>query len=499
MKFHADSQSIQLKSNSYIKFWENIRIVDVFVLFLLPVLVFIPFIEEINLLARVIIAAALAAAAWWYPFIKKMSKGNIQLINSCNLLAAGFTLLFIFPGVYITIFYERFERLRPQLFDYYPQSLARISLAGFSFIFGYHLLASKRKSPCTKKVIINKKRIYLIVFVLSILSWLVRLWLLSTGTFFHIHKSDFQFSNYGILAIAFTFIDIEYLSLLTFFIMGIKGKSKKLLIIPVILLSSVFFWYLLSGQRSEILRHIIAVMVCIFLYKTINFKKLLIFLSVIFIIFVAIMSVMETYTILVHNIDVDVSSVNIIDGISNLAEARRVMDTLSYSTLSPLDKTIQRLGDIRSMGVLYPQVPETIGYIYGSSYWGILFTFIPHSIWPSKPDFEIRGEIMKRALPMQYASSPLTLVGEAYVNFSFPGIIIVFILIGMMARQFDDFVLPRAKENPWWGGLLAVMGYRLVWTSLVLGQMVSPILRMMVVTYFFSILTTKTINNKKIR
>ena len=159
--------------------------------------------------------------------------------------------------------------------------------------------------------------------------------------------------------------------------------------------------------------------------------------------------------------------------------------------LSPIHKLFSRLGDIRSLGAIYKAVPENIDYGYGNTYYGIPLTFIPRIIWPSKPSYGESARIMRKAIPGDHASSPLTLVGEAYQNFSYPGVLLVFFIIGIIGKATDRTLIYWAFKNPWWGALLASMGYRIIWVSCLLGQIISPILRLAVVIMIICLFTRR--------
>src|SRR5690606_8872815 len=79
------------------------------------------------------------------------------------------------------------------------------------------------------------------------------------------------------------------------------------------------------------------------------------------------------------------------------------------------------------------KVPEQVGFLYGRSYLSIPFIFIPSAIWGSKP--EAGGKLVA----IHIYGNPLTgippgAVGEAYWNFSYLGIPIIFAIYGTILR-----------------------------------------------------------------
>jgi hypothetical protein len=102
----------------------------------------------------------------------------------------------------------------------------------------------------------------------------------------------------------------------------------------------------------------------------------------------------------------------------------------------------------------------TGGPLLGKSYIGALAAAIPRSLWEGKP----RGAgslYAQRFLgqPMQGVSIPVSPVAEAYWNFGVPGVVIMFLLTGILLRRVFEFFW-RHYPNP-----LAVCFYALFVTT----------------------------------
>ncbi|MGD6980984.1 O-antigen polymerase [Citricoccus sp. CH26A] len=78
---------------------------------------------------------------------------------------------------------------------------------------------------------------------------------------------------------------------------------------------------------------------------------------------------------------------------------------------------------------------DTVGHTLGQQLLGAVFFFIPRSIWPTKATDT--GVVVGTAMnaPNTNLSSPLWL--EVWVDFSWPGVIVAFVLLGMLLRRCD--------------------------------------------------------------
>lgn len=80
--------------------------------------------------------------------------------------------------------------------------------------------------------------------------------------------------------------------------------------------------------------------------------------------------------------------------------------------------------------------PNTYDYLYGSSYWRILLTFVPRFIYPDKP-YDTQNLIGSIFFPLTPGMTiPPGVNGDAYINFGLLGII-VFIFHGLIFSWID--------------------------------------------------------------
>ena len=111
--------------------------------------------------------------------------------------------------------------------------------------------------------------------------------------------------------------------------------------------------------------------------------------------------------------------------------------------------------------VVVAQVPSRADYLYGESYLGVIFFWLPRAIWPDKP----RGAgalYSERILGFEYGATsiPIGAVAEAYWNFSYPGVVIAFLLFGGFHKWLALIFLAYYRRLPglWPAYILTVTG-----------------------------------------
>ena len=96
---------------------------------------------------------------------------------------------------------------------------------------------------------------------------------------------------------------------------------------------------------------------------------------------------------------------------------------------------------------VYPilaEVPQEIDYLYGKSYLAALTVWIPRGLWPEKPGL-IDGMVGETFYGADVGIPPGP-IGEAYWNFGYIGIPIIFILFGIFHRLLYSFLSKNNSE-----------------------------------------------------
>jgi hypothetical protein len=100
------------------------------------------------------------------------------------------------------------------------------------------------------------------------------------------------------------------------------------------------------------------------------------------------------------------------------------------------------------------KVPDPIPFRFGGSYVVQICAPIPRFIWPAKPSLdtgiqlaEVRGEVDKRT-GQAYYTRCAGILGEMYLNFGLPGLVLLNIFGGWLVRGWDRIPLRFARSLP---------------------------------------------------
>lgn len=91
------------------------------------------------------------------------------------------------------------------------------------------------------------------------------------------------------------------------------------------------------------------------------------------------------------------------------------------------------------------RVPEDVGFLYGKSYLENIYRFIPRYFWPDKP--RGIGVQANATFVGGYWGMPVGSVGEAYWNGHIPGVILVYMLAGIVMRYFARLLLANPRST----------------------------------------------------
>jgi oligosaccharide repeat unit polymerase len=118
-----------------------------------------------------------------------------------------------------------------------------------------------------------------------------------------------------------------------------------------------------------------------------------------------------------------------------------------------VDQFISEFGQFDWMVIVEDLVPKTLPYQKGVTFLHLFTQAIPRAIWPAKPD------------PIEYtitwlvhgvrSGSPFTIIGELFLNFKIPGIVVGMLIFGILARALYSY-LGRHRDDP---GVVLLYGY----------------------------------------
>jgi hypothetical protein len=114
-------------------------------------------------------------------------------------------------------------------------------------------------------------------------------------------------------------------------------------------------------------------------------------------------------------------------------------NTVGSGNFLPLERT----------ALIIDQMPKRGDWLLGKSYFSVFFAPIPRSIWHEKPEIGL-GLFIKRELYGRRTAAngyPPGLLGEAFINFGFPGLIAIPLLAGALLKLFLNSFKPLLGKN----------------------------------------------------
>lgn len=408
--------------------------------------------------------------------------GIFILISSRTFIAIGFTLMFALPSIYFGIFPWNFRGYE-DFTSYYGSVLLMTIITGIPFV-GQSLFRPLRVKlgidNSNHDPLINLKRLprrfVILVGLIFVTGILAKLHQISTGSFFHLNRTPYQFEQYEIFVFISNFSDYFILSGLFLLALGFKKKVLRYVWLGYGIVGIELGVGLMTGRRVLVLQLVFQLVVlkiaCGWRPKLRHAMAIL--LGVVFLI-----PMMERYSILIYDIDpAKLLSVSEMKEYYRLSYQKR-----GDSIKDEMDKVMERLGDIRGPAAVYSVIPESIEHQWGKTYRYLLFFFIPRIIWHDKPDPREIADYTKIAIPYDPGSSPLSWVGESYLNFSWYGVFMIGCIMAFVTRRLDRWFLPRIESNVIWAVLWAAFSFRFVWVSLPLSTLFSEFLILFAVMF----------------
>ena len=316
-----------------------------------------------------------------------------------------------------------------------------LTLMGFIFFtLGYLFYSYKPFVSNKKPVIWNLKKLNLLSFILSFISFIslikfvisskVNLLLVTLQTFSSYRGVSEDLSDYN--ANGFLRVLIQ-LSIIVFYINYVHFKksqnktfSNKFYLIFSFLISLLFFFF--TQSRSGVMFLFIN---CFLINYYLNFnkfsyKRLLVLFSVVVLFF---------------------SFMTSIRGGSGFDLKDAVQDSF-FSVLDPLVANNGGIDTSKTAHIMN-YVDKHNDFKYGSGYLFIFSSFIPRAIWPNKPvniDTEV-GMKVYNATSYGTGAVPPGLIAESYWNFGYLGILIIPFIVGIFTRRIHNYFKIINNDN----------------------------------------------------
>jgi oligosaccharide repeat unit polymerase len=103
---------------------------------------------------------------------------------------------------------------------------------------------------------------------------------------------------------------------------------------------------------------------------------------------------------------------------------------------------LSRFYGVESLALVLQHVPSSFPFKFGETFLELFIQPIPRFLWPDKPlSIGLQfTQIFTRTQYSSYTSSALSLPGEFYMNFGLPGILLGFVVLGIIARFIYEYL-----------------------------------------------------------
>lgn len=227
-----------------------------------------------------------------------------------------------------------------------------------------------------------------------------------------------------------------------------KARESKLFWVCCI---CVFLMFMVLGRRSTILLLIGSMLIIYhYLFKKIRLKSAIVFGSLLFSLLISI----YVYRI-----------------VSGHSQKTKLYDSLSENPLV----FVMEQSEFRNFDMfllIIEETPERIPHHWGSDILNIFYTPMPRSIWPDKPK-PVGLRLVNEFFPERKAGIPPTLLGQLYLNFHLPGIMVGMLLLGIFCKTI--YVYFQLHKNNVAVVILYSISLYFVWDILRVGDLARPI------------------------
>lgn len=320
-----------------------------------------------------------------------------------------------------------------------PQAVFAVMLAQGCFNLPFYVLPSHARQICW-----DSDRVGLcLIGVFAVLTWTARVFLVMTGSYFHSAHSDFSQQSvlYSPLAI-FSTMSLVVVIFAAFSIFKRRNWRRSLPAFSY--LAGEILWGVFSGKRMELLLFIVAlILVYTFVYRRVNLKQILFFC----VFLVVFGSTMHFYRRAMKFAAKNAEPVSI---------KQAMKEGYAEQVHSGPGKTIwvvlERLHAVKYTVGCMDHFPSQAFFLGGSTYRNILWSPIPKILCPNKKIYPYEYNALIQPW-FTGTVAHVTAVGEAYMNFGWYGIIIVFSLSGIFYRGIDSAFLFPSRLSVFEGSL----------------------------------------------
>lgn len=278
------------------------------------------------------------------------------------------------------------------------------------------------------ELISNNFLIVKLFIILYLCNWLWRIYALKSGWLYGTHVGTYlevsKISN-----IIGTLNNLGWFFFVGILVYSRINKWSYMLIFGLF----EFIWLFLSGSKSSVINLLLVLLLTYHLRsRVIKFNKLVKWFILFMPLIVSVFYFANLYRMLAR--------INLLSGGSmKLTDTIKLMfseNQYSYSIDMILNNMLDRVNLAKSVALLIQAMNvSNIEYWLGKSYIAIFVWFIPRIIWPNKPTVSVGYWYGKEVLGWSYnarSEGAITLMGDAYLNFGYVGVIFIMFLVGWL-------------------------------------------------------------------
>lgn len=397
------------------------------------------FVPSSMLVLRTWLITLTGFAALWLNVLSH-HHGTLH-VRTDTIVLLGFSLTHLLPPLYLSV--RSLSALDAVdiwgVSDMYPTIALVTCLGAFALLAGYYLLEQKltRRMPIAT-VSTGKSSPMVLVLMTVIVIWSARAILLLSGAYYWVYKdADFLFGQW--YSITGQIARYGMVIPLWLWLLGYRSPRWRLLAWSATI--AELAWVLPSGARQTIIETLFGLLLIMWWRSK---RPPLKWLSAVFILAVIILPIYGEYRYTIQSY-IGISSIDPGASVNAINAAIARLDTSAGGTLF-LDSMLTRFYDGQYFGYLLKNYRSVYDWAYGATYYTrVPLVFLPYFLYPDRPILQVPIDLWFRLVGG--GSSPSTFLGEAFVNFGYPGVLIVPFFMGLVLALYER-ITQRWLQDP---------------------------------------------------
>jgi hypothetical protein len=366
-------------------------------------------------------------------------RGRI-ILNHEVALVLGVVLQYLLAPVLVRILTSDFTQLgghqhgeRYAVKDVYGQAMLIVLLfvATYFFVSAAFPVRTASRRRDGRLELAYSQRTLLVMAAMAVMLWMTRAALLATGSFYHIHRSRFSLedSRYS----GWAQFDSGVGPMILSFAWGALFVRKLNIWVVLAYTLVEFAWNFSSGGRERTLTAFIVIALTYVIYRN-RIPWRVLGLSIIPVAF--LIGFMDYYRYAIQR-TTDVNDIRVSGIVDALSVAQR--ESSNFGIQSTLYRGLMRFNDVESVAAIYRWTGSSQPFLEGETYGRIPIALVPRALWPEKP--VTTTPINEWFFTHEGGSSPTTVMGEGYLNYGWPGVVLAGVVVAVLVRIVDWFMM----------------------------------------------------------